>query len=205
MPEIFTSIPLESTEIWVKVWKIEEPIGFFQTIPLAWYESIIAIKKSEIQQIESIAARFCLHDICKTLRIEDPKLINNEHGAPQLENSMYEISLTHSYPFVAAIISQNKSIGIDIEKKGRSIGKIAPRFLNKLELDRWAKDPLSLTLAWSMKESIYKACKTPGLSFQKTINLPEKWNMPFETPINSEKVSIYWEIFEDFVLTIAQK
>ncbi len=204
MPEIFTSIPLDSAEIRMKVWKIEEPIEFFQSIPKDWYEPIFQLKKSSHQQIESVAARYCLYEISKNLT-NDPQLYYNEQGAPFLKYSPFEISLTHSYPYVAAIICLNKSIGIDIEKKGRKINKIAPRFLNVMELERWKNDEEALTLAWSMKESIYKACKTPGLSFQNSIHLPETSIIPIKINIDSEELAVYWELFDDFVLSIAHK
>lgn len=205
MPEIFTSIPIDSSENWIKVWKIEEPIDFFKTIPLDWYETILKNKKSAIQKSESLAARYCLFEICKTLNVEYAQLDVNENGAPLFIDSDLEISLTHSYPYVAAIVCQKKSIGIDIEKKGRKILKIAPRFLNEREFERWQNDHIQLTLAWSMKESIYKACKTPGLSFQNAINLSENFTNPFTSEVENESLNIYWEIFDEFVLSVAVK
>ena len=204
MPEIFTSIPLDCSEIVLKVWKIEEPIDFFKTIPCEWYETIIKIKKSEIQQSESIAARFCLHEICNKQLLENVELSFDENGAPIFLNSSLNISLTHSYPFVAAIVSKKNQVGIDIEKKGRNIQKIAPRFLNSREFEKWNTNDHQLTLAWSIKESIYKASKIKGLSFQNEINLSEENGNPFRARVKEQWINVYWEIFDEFVLSVAK-
>jgi 4'-phosphopantetheinyl transferase EntD len=71
---------------------------------------------------------------------------------------------------VAAACSRKFRIGIDIEKPGRNIEKIAPRFLSAKEWGKWQSSSNLLTLAWSAKESVYKAVGIPGLSFQKEMN-----------------------------------
>jgi 4'-phosphopantetheinyl transferase len=202
MPEIFTSIPLNSSNLWMKAWKIEEPIEFFQSIPSTWYEPILELKKTTIHQIESTAARYCLFEICKTLQIENSNLLSSPNGIPYFPNSEFEISITHSYPFVAAAVSRNKHIGIDLERKGRRINKIAPRFLSDNELKRWHHNDDLLTLAWSAKESIYKAYKIPGLSFQKSIILDKIIDNPMNINILKKNATIYWEEFDEFVLTV---
>lgn len=92
--------------------------------------------------------------------------------------------------------------GIDIEKKDRNVKKIAPRFLNPTELANWQADSLKLTLAWSAKESIYKAWKKPGLSFQQEIAL-NFIDEQFYGQVNSaEPFSIAFEQFDEFVITL---
>lgn len=204
MPEIFTSLPLDSSEIWVKIWKIEESIEFFKDIPSSWFEPILKIKKTPIHQIESIAARFCLYSICQEIELSDIHLHINEKGIPYFSNSEWQISLSHSYPFVGAVLSKKNSIGIDLEKKGRKIGQIAPRFLSDTELPQFQHNSDLLTLAWSSKESVYKSLKIPGLSFQQSIRL-ENFNVnPLKINVLNKKITIYWEDFEEFVLTIGK-
>jgi 4'-phosphopantetheinyl transferase EntD len=61
-----------------------------------------------------------------------------------------------------------------------------------------------LTLAWSAKESIYKAVGKPGLSFQKQIEIAEFDENPCKAKIaGGEEISLHWEEFPEFCLTAA--
>jgi 4'-phosphopantetheinyl transferase EntD len=105
---------------------------------------------------------------------------------------------------VAAACSRKKRIGIDVEKPGRNIEKIAPRFLCSAELAKWKDKSNLLTLAWSAKESVYKAVGKPGLSFQHAIELQDFDQNPGNAILaTGEEISIYWEEFPDFSLTVA--
>lgn len=203
MPEISSSLLLNSSDTWMKVWKIEENKEFFEKLPNSWISWIYSVKKNEIAQIESISARFCLFELCQSLDLANVKLLSTPSGIPYFENNDLQISITHSYPYVAAIVSKKKSVGIDIEKKGRNISKIAPRFLSTEEYHNWNQNEEKLTLAWSAKESVYKAIKIPGLSFQKSIILPEFIENLIQLQVMGKKIHVEWEIFDDFVLTLA--
>jgi 4'-phosphopantetheinyl transferase EntD len=105
---------------------------------------------------------------------------------------------------VAAACSPEKRIGIDLEKPGRNIEKIAPRFLCPAELAKWKDTSNLLTLAWSAKESIYKAVGKPGLSFQKEMEIFDFNQNPCKAQISTkEEIAIYWEEFPEFSLTVA--
>jgi phosphopantetheinyl transferase (holo-ACP synthase) len=75
-----------------------------------------------------------------------------------------------------------------------------------MELINRLDNHAALTVAWSIKESIYKAANIPGLSFRNAIALEihtEK-QMGKATLGNAEKIAnYYWEEFEEFVLTLA--
>jgi 4'-phosphopantetheinyl transferase EntD len=61
-----------------------------------------------------------------------------------------------------------------------------------------------LTLAWSAKESIYKAVGKPGLSFQKEIEINDFEQNPSKAQLaTGEEIEIFWEEFPEFSLTVA--
>lgn len=197
MPQIFSKISADNFQI--LVWKIEEPIAFFETFPVSWSTPSI---ENPIKKLESIAARYCLHQLSP--EFESLILVQNDRNRPFFENSDWQISLTHSYPYVAAACSRQKRIGIDLEKPGRNIEKIAPRFLSATELAKWKDTSNLLTLAWSAKESIYKAVGKPGLSFQKEIEMADFDRNPSQARLaTGEKISLFWEEYPDFSLTVA--
>lgn len=204
MPEFSSTLNSLIPETHVCVWKIDEPMEFFEQIPTHWPN---INSQNPIKRIESLAARYCLYDLCYRLGLLDVVLQQDERGRPYLLNSDWKISLTHAYPYVAAACSHQKDVGIDIEKKGRKIEKIAPRFLNTNELDDRADNHMALTLAWSIKESIYKAANIPGLSFKNSIALDQHTE---ETEGNAillqgeKTIKYFWEDLDDFVISLAR-
>lgn len=197
MPQIFSKISANNFQI--LVWKIEEPIAFFETFPASWSTPSI---ENPIKKLESIAARYCLHLLSP--EFDSLILVQNNRNRPFFEDSDWHISLTHSYPYVAAACSRKNRIGIDLEKPGRNIEKIAPRFLSATELMKWKNTSNLLTLAWSAKESIYKAVGKPGLSFQKEIEMADFNQNPSKAQLaTGEEIGIYWEEFPEFSLTVA--
>jgi phosphopantetheinyl transferase len=197
MPQIFSKI--SANDFQILVWKIEEPIAFFETFPASWSTPSI---ENPIKKLESVAASYCLHQLSS--EFDSLILAQNDRNRPFFEDSNWHISLTHSYPYVAAACSLKNRIGIDLEKPGRNIENIAPRFLCVAELAKWKDTSNLLTLAWSSKESIYKAVGKPGLSFQQEIEISDFNQNPCKARIaTGEEIEVIWEEFPEFSLTIA--
>ncbi len=204
MPEFSSTLSAILPETYLCLWKIDEPTEFFEQLPMEWP----AVKTNHsIKHLESLAARFCLLGLCERLGIENTLFAQDERERPYFVDSEWKISLTHSFPYIAAACSLTKEIGIDIEKKGRKIEKIAPRFLNPTEYKELKDHPVNLTLAWSIKESIYKAANMPGLSLRDAIVLKSDGATMSgkATLLGTEKsASYYWEEFDEFVLSLAR-
>jgi len=197
MPQIFSNI--SSADFQILVWEIEEPLGFFETFPASWSSPDLV---NPTKKLESTAARYCLHLLSS--EFDNLTLVQNDRNRPFFEESDWHISLTHSFPYVAAACSRNKRIGIDLEKPGRNIEKIAPRFLHRREWEKWKTQSNLLTLAWSAKESIYKAVGKAGLSFQKEIEISDFNQNPCKAQVPmGEVVDIFWEEYPEFSLTVA--
>jgi phosphopantetheinyl transferase len=197
MPQIFSKI--SSTDFQILVWKIEEPLAYFETFPATWFSPSV---ENPTKKLESTAVRHCLQLL--STEFESLKLVQNDRNRPYFEESDWHISLTHSYPYVAAACSREKRIGIDLEKPGRNIEKIAPRFLHAREWEKWKSLSNLLTLAWSAKESIYKAVGKPGLSFQKEMEIIDFNQNPCKAQVSTgEGIEIFWEEYKEFSLTVA--
>ena len=204
MPQISShSLQLPSHSMQWMIWKITEDLPFFQTYPENWVTQKIQENKVTQKNIESSAARFCLWNLCQQISDEPWDLRKDERNRPFFDSSNYHISLSHSFPFVAAVISQEKQVGIDLERYGRNIEKIGPRFLSAEEWNLWHDIPTHLTMAWTCKEAIYKAMGVQGLSFQSDIELPQLTFNSFEIPVMGKNISIIMEEFEHFAVSIA--
>ncbi|MEY4987211.1 MAG: hypothetical protein RL567_990 [Bacteroidota bacterium] len=202
MPEISSQLSNPNLDLHIKLWKIDESVDFFQIFPDSWSMPPIQKQQQAHKYLESIAARYCLWELMKSLGLEALEFQQDYRQRPYLNHPHWHISISHSYPFAVACISKKNYTGIDIEKRDRNVKKIAPRFLNPSELAQWQEDSLKLTLAWSAKESIYKAWKKPGLSLQKEIELNFIDEHLFGRVNQQEPFHVACEQFDDFVLTL---
>ena len=204
MPQISSNSfikPPNSLE-WM-IWEITEDLPFFQTFPENWLTSKSAENAISLKTIESVAARFCLWQLCQAISNGPWEFKKDERNRPYFEGSNYHISLSHSFPFVAAAISEQKAVGIDLERFGRNVEKIGPRFLALKEWELWKDSQVDLTRAWACKEAVYKAMGVPGLSFQQDISLSQFASNPTEIQVKDKILSVGSENFEHFVCSIA--
>ncbi|CAM4128383.1 4'-phosphopantetheinyl transferase superfamily protein [Cytophagaceae bacterium 50C-KIRBA] len=170
MPQIFPHRELSFPGTSWMMWEISENEAFFDQIPESWKSTLPPNHALELKRLESMAARFCLWKLVQTHIGHEIELVKSSTNRPFFHESDWHMSISHSFPYVAAAISHKKNIGLDLEKKARNIQKIAPRFLSATEL-AWAEmDEQKLLAAWTVKEAIYKAQHQPGLDFRKEIS-----------------------------------
>jgi len=124
------------------------------------------------KQRERLASRCCVQELVKKVGKEYKGITKDEHDKPHLIGHRYYISISHSYPFAAAILHKKLPVGIDIEKPTEKIGRIAHRFLNDDEFTDCDGDIKKLCIYWSGKEAIYKLNGKNGLNFKKDIRIP---------------------------------
>ena len=144
---------------WIGMWRVEEELGwFFGEIDLSLEEpDVLGNISNHYKKLEWLATRTIMQGLSKRLGIVYPGIAKDEHGKPFLQNHSHPISVTHSYPYVAAIIHRNQEVGIDLEKlKTDKILRIAPKFMSDMELAYAKADPRISTLIWCAKESLYK-------------------------------------------------
>lgn len=91
-------------------------------------------------------------------------------GKPFLNNSSLNISVSHTKQLIACAIHPNKSIGIDIENCSEKIERVKHKFLSDIELNQFCSNT-DLTIAWCIKESVFKLQGQKGVSFKNDINI----------------------------------
>lgn len=141
------------------IWKIDEPESFFIERTGLPAPDI----KAEKRRLERLAGRFLL----KHLK-EDFPLLNirpDEHDKPRIDNNEYYFSISHSWPYVAAMVSPYVECGIDIQCWHPNIKHIQHKFLSPAEQAIIGTDPKLITLAWSAKEAAYKWQGRRGVEF----------------------------------------
>jgi phosphopantetheinyl transferase len=140
------------------IWHIEEEESFFQ-IPTGLNPDI----KHPRRRIEHLAGRYLL----QYLKVDFPlhHIVADEHDKPRLPENRYFFSISHSHPYVAALISDREECGIDIQVWHKRIETITHMFLSEGEQQTCMSDPRLITLAWSIKEAVYKWNGRRGADF----------------------------------------
>lgn len=155
------------------MWKIKENVDFLhRKAYLSSYEQAEYVKIQNIKRKkEWLSARVTLSSICTSLNIKYNGIIKDESNKPHLIGVPWHISISHSFPYAAALINTTGPCGIDIEMAKPSLFNISKRFLNEEELKQIPRDPMYLCSAWAAKEVLFKIYGRKSLSFKNNLFL----------------------------------
>ncbi len=120
---------------------------------------------SYTKRLEWLAGRALIKSLVEQCGMEFYGLEKDEFGKPFLKNHAHHISLTHSYPYVAAQIDPTLEVGIDLEQPKAKLLTIAHRVLSQQELTDAGTDVIKHCVYWCAKEALYKSYGKRGLHF----------------------------------------
>ncbi|MFZ1805880.1 MAG: 4'-phosphopantetheinyl transferase superfamily protein [Cyclobacteriaceae bacterium] len=193
----------------VALWHITEDEGFLanQLKPVSCPKEIISPQK----RLEWLCGRLLIRHLVDSVGLIFHGIEKDQFGKPFLKNLDHHISLSHSYPYVAAQIHPSHSVGIDIEQPKEKLLRVAPRILNLEELENAGSDLTKHCIYWSAKEALYKIYGKRGLLFTNNLNI-----QPFDLEeaghlkgrIDAEGNSVFAElqyiVQEDYVLVYSK-
>lgn len=110
----------------------------------------------EKRQGEWLASRLLAYRVLQQFTPTFYELRNDVNGKPFFVNSNYLVSITHTQTQVAVLISEKYVVGIDIETVKPKVLRVRDKFLAAPEKQAFKDDLLTLTIAWSAKEALYK-------------------------------------------------
>ncbi|MCD8440367.1 4'-phosphopantetheinyl transferase superfamily protein [Tenacibaculum finnmarkense] len=181
----------------VLIWKIEESFDELS--------ENITLNKRSINRLNSMKSDLhrkgflSVRQLLKQANYTDDDLIYDEFGKPHLKDGKF-ISITHSFIFSAIIISDDKPVGIDIEKQRDKIVKIAPKFTPIEAYKSIANHSAlvsKLTIVWGAKESLYKIYGKKKLHFLKNIYIDDFSFESYETNKTTGKI-LYEGITDEY-------
>ncbi|MBS1681202.1 MAG: 4'-phosphopantetheinyl transferase superfamily protein [Bacteroidetes bacterium] len=136
---------------------------------------IIGVPPDEIahekKKLEWLAARQLALVLCNHMGLRFFGIRKDQFGKPFLEKYPHQLSLSHSFPYVAVQIDHHRSVGIDLEQPNEKLLRIAPRIFSPIELNDAGKDVIKHTVYWCAKETMYKIHGTGGLHFSTQLNV----------------------------------
>lgn len=100
------------------------------------------------------------------------EIVHNAQGKPLVSGhpNVY-ISLTHTYPYAAAMIS-DAPCGLDIERRDRDLEAVARRYYNEREKRYAGNDQNRMTDVWCRKECFIKYCAPQDVRQIDTFSIP---------------------------------
>lgn len=181
------NLPLDGV---LGIWQITEDERWFleQLLLTEEEDKFIATFKGH-RRLEWLASRWLLHVLSG--RTDRGACLKDKFGKPFLENSPFEISISHSRELVS-VIAAPSTVGIDIQKRVNKIERIAHKFMRAQETDSLHPSSalLHLHIYWGAKEALYKAYGRRELDFKAHIHIS-----PFE--LDWELGECYGQIIKD--------
>lgn len=171
MPIFFNK--LIANEIHLMVWQFNESFENLLGLVALTIEqqdtldSISSIEKKK----EYLGGMMVLKRIGSSLGIDTVVIDKTPDGKPYFVDSDWEISLTHTVDFVAAVARKHFPIGIDIERPQEKILKIINRLFSDDEVAYIGKDIIKASIYWSAKEALYKLYGKRKIDFTKDLKL----------------------------------
>lgn len=193
------------------VWRIEEAEDFFLEGLSAGPHifSRLAEMKATKRRLEFLAGRLLLRRLMPgfPLRLIRP----DEYDKPRLPDNAVRFSVSHSYPFAAAVVSEQVECGIDIQRPHARIAELSEKFLTPAERAHFSDAPDELLLAWSIKEAAYKWQGLRGVEFREHLPLAglergeEMWKAQVELRLHrrDEPLYVYGWQEDGYALAIA--
>jgi 4'-phosphopantetheinyl transferase len=199
----------DSDRAWA-LWKIDESEQILSA-QISGFESVPETITNPNKRLEFLAARVLLKELLKSMELDYSGLTKDEFGKPFLKGSTFQISLSHSYPYVAAIIREGKSVGIDLEQPKPKLLKIASRVLAKDELEDAGSDIIKHCIYWCAKESLVKVHGKKDLVFAENIRITPFLRSKYGHLIGSiivntieTRIPLQYYVFENFVLVLTE-
>jgi phosphopantetheinyl transferase len=156
------------------VWQItetEEELRSMTSIPSDELEEISFIKSESLRK-QKLAVRALLEAMFE----DKVYLSHHDNGKPYIENSVTNISITHTEKYVALILNDMEDVGIDIESLDRDFSAVEKKALSEDEIDDLEEDDAEgrneqLAIYWCAKEAIYKMLGQYHVDFAEQIEV----------------------------------
>lgn len=150
------------------VWEITESEVFFTKSV-----SLRAAIGHPFKRLQHLAGRKILPSLFPDFPLA--AILIDEQRKPYLEDHQYHFSISHCGKYAAAIVSRKARVGIDIEIPIATVLAVKHKFLSedeKVLIENCGLRPLqAYTLAWSVKEALFKWYGKGQVDFRKDMKI----------------------------------
>jgi 4'-phosphopantetheinyl transferase len=203
-------IVITNTGGWA-LWKIEEDEEALQRIVGSVDELPPSIHNSK-KRMEWLAGRVVVKTIMERLGLPFKGIVKDEFGKPFPKAYDYQLSLSHSYPYVGALIDREISVGIDLEQPQEKLLRVAPRVFHKDELTDAGSDLVKCCIYWCAKEALIKIYGKKDLTLAENL-LISAFRRENEGPILGRiivkdietVIPLYYIVYPNFVVVLNKR
>lgn len=150
------------------LWRIEENEAFLAEQVAPW-EAVSETITNGNKRLEWLAGRVLVKEIFTSMSLSFEGITKDQYGKPFPKGHDCHISLSHSYPYVAALVDRSEPVGIDLEQPKDKLLRIAHRILHDEELVSAGKDVIKHTIFWCAKETLVKLHGQKNLVFAENL------------------------------------
>ena len=192
------------------LWRIEEEEDTLaEIVP---FEKISDTITSPQKRLEWIAGRVLVKEVMEAMDLNYQGIVKDEFGKPFPEGYDYQLSLSHSFPFVAVLLDKYESVGIDLEQPKEKLLRIAPRIHSEDELKDAGSDVIKHCIYWCAKESLIKIYGKKDLIFSENMKI-----LPFQRQMEGDIIGkiivkdvervipLYYKVSPEFVLVFNKR
>jgi phosphopantetheinyl transferase len=148
------------------VWRIEEEEAFFRE-----RVNISPAIHHPHKRLQHFAGRYLLQELFPGFPLADIQIMQSRK--PYLESNSLHFSISHCGDNIAAIVSSDGAVGIDIEEIKPKIEAVSHKFLSPEESAFIDPDHAlpHKTICWSAKEAVFKWYGLGGVDFKENMQL----------------------------------
>lgn len=166
---------------------------------------------NEQKRLEFLAGRALVRKLLAEWNLPYRGLVKDSYGKPFLEGLQIHVSLSHSYPFVAAVLHRQKNVGIDLEQPKDKLLRIGPRILSRTEFEDAGSNVVKHCVYWCAKETLIKIHGKKDLTFARNLlispfSLAKEGHLIGRILANDTETAIPLEyhVSESFVVVISK-
>lgn len=191
-------------------WRIEEEEDTLaEMVP---FEKISDTITSPQKRLEWIAGRVLVKEVMEAMDLNYHGIVKDEFGKPFPEGYDYQLSLSHSFPFVAVLLDKHESVGIDLEQPKEKLLRIASRIHSEDELNDAGSDIIKHCIYWCAKETLVKIYGKKDLIFSENMKI-----LPFQRKLQGDIIGkilvtdvervipLYYQVTSEFVLVFNKR
>lgn len=158
-----------------------------------------------------MAGRVLVQQLFRAMGLNFTGIVKNEHGKPFPNGYPYHMSLSHSFPYVAALINKRGPAGIDLEQPKEKLLRVAHRIFHPVELSDAGNNVVKHCVYWCAKEALIKIYGKKDLFFSENLLVD-----PFElgqegdlrgrivTPMSETIIPLHYSVSPGYVLVYNQ-
>jgi 4'-phosphopantetheinyl transferase len=198
----------EGKRAWA-LWKITETEAELRA-HLSRQEKIPETISNEQKRLEWLTGRVITQCLLENFRLTYHGINKDVFGKPSPANYPFHLSLSHSYPYVAAILDQEHPVGIDLEQPKEKLLRVAPRVLSGGELNDAGSDVTKHCIYWCAKETLIKLYGKKDLVLAENLYITpfsrkEEGHITGKIIVMQRErlIPLYYRVFEGFTLVFS--